>query len=280
MNSSGLCDSTKCLANVTHFTQYRYFMFSMREEDTEDDVSTECHVKVGSKDDWRAFRVSKGKNRGFLVKEPALTDTPPTTITPPTGEEEVTKRINSEEYRINNLKKLRELRELKDRVFTPRTDRFHWDLSDCFELSDERRSRHEGHEDQDADVEEGSPQQRVISPAELVANDYEYATSSLVAVRSQQDDGAPFWLGKILTCKKDPHGKVSRLVLHWLQLDAGANLYDGRYTLSYLQPTRNSRRTAWKSDVSADSVMVNFERLTKRNRLPVAVQKHLRQDLS
>ena len=111
-NWSGLCEKDKLLANITNFSQYRYFMFSRTEVYPASDLCTLCHVKIKSTEDWRPIRAVRNAPRDFLKNAPDLTRTPPTRVACPDGKEEVIKRMNSEACRIPSQRKLRELHDL------------------------------------------------------------------------------------------------------------------------------------------------------------------------
>lgn len=177
------------------------------------------------------------------------------------------KRIDSEESRINNLKKLRELHELRDKVYTGRVDSFHWDLTDCIDFHRSEKI---------VQQEESIP---MLNSEYIVKSDYNYTIGAYVAVRPEgKDDASPFWIGKIVGVKANNSGTVNQLELHWLQPETKGGVYDFLYNLSFLQHSKESKKQAWKDVVSVDSVLSTFNGLTARSRLPVSVQKQLRQD--
>jgi len=209
--------------------------------------------------------------------EPSLNQTPPTVISTPPGKIEVTKRLDSEESRIGSTKKLRELHALRDEIFSKRTLPFHWDLTDCFEMI---TATHPGRTTECEEDEELDPNMVAVPFVlnGLTGSDYNYAINSYVAARTEdKDDGAHFWIGKVVELKNNAQGVICQLLLHWLQLEKGSDIYDGKYALSYLDANRRPGMTPWKSYVPADSVMENFSHLTRRGQLPVMVQKHLRE---
>lgn len=133
-NWSGLCEQQKCLLKVSQFSQFRYFQFGSSNIGCKDSdlslVSTSCVVKVGVGEDWIPLH-KNGRKRGcgFLAFAPDLSLTPPTRIVCPNGSYEITKRIVSEEGRINSTEKLQSLYALRDYVFKEREEPFQWNLS-------------------------------------------------------------------------------------------------------------------------------------------------------
>lgn len=277
-NWSGLCETSGALAKVTLFSHFRYFLFTRRNSsiNISDDAHTSCSARVACTDQWQSLRTVQDVNGGFLSKVPNIRDTPRTLISLPPGKDEVSKRFQSEETRINSTAKLRELHEIRDHVFQVRKDIFHWNLESCLELSG--RTVRERAAESNSDNEEDRVQaiEMEMPTEELVRNDYDYEVNSYVAVNTADDDGAPFWVGKVVEKVVNAEGIVNELIVHWLQLDNGSDVYGGRYTLTFLQNGKRFRKRAWKTSVPADSVMVTFDSLTKKNRLPVRVQNQLR----
>ena len=70
-----------------------------------------------------------GFQRGILKFPPDLKLTPPLKVECPRGLDKVSKRLCSEEERINNVDNLIDLHKLRDFVFADRLDTFHWDIS-------------------------------------------------------------------------------------------------------------------------------------------------------
>lgn len=139
VNWSKLCDTENCLRKIDRVTQWRYFLFTKDPACTHTvDVKpllTKCFVKKQAVDQWQdMFKSDIGTNpRGILRYCPDLRKTPPLQIDCPDGKEQVTKRLISEEGRINNTEKMIELYELRDHIFSARTDAFHWNLDQSVE---------------------------------------------------------------------------------------------------------------------------------------------------
>lgn len=133
-NWSGLCDSECALRKVDNISQYRYFKFTSAFEEHDDitkgPLSTQCLVRHNCSESWRSlFSTNRGSNpNGILKSCPNLHNMPPLTIKCPDGQEKVTKRIYSEEGRINDPQKMIDLYGLRDFVFKDRVDAFHWNL--------------------------------------------------------------------------------------------------------------------------------------------------------
>lgn len=283
VNWSGLCHEAKCTANISNFSQYRYFLFlrkdGMHGRD-EGRCVAECHVKVKCNDDWRALRTSRQGNGGFLTQIPDLQKTPPVHTKSLHNKAEVKKRLESEEGRINNMTKLADLHDLMDDVYNPRVDNFHWDLTDCLELSGKcgavRTNNDQvggtGEEEQDArDVERQTE--------EILRNDYTYVRNSYVAVKSEQDDTTfNFWIAKVESSRTSGEERVSEIEVHWMDTQEKENPFDGKYLLSYIDSKKKAKKRAHKEWIPVESVLCNFENLTKRGRLPHLVKRQLRDD--
>lgn len=142
-NWSGLCDSENCLRKVDRMTQWRYFLFTPSSSGSETMRGhirpTTCSVKLNFDDAWqllgnRGARSQAPSVNSFLKHCPNLKNTPSQVISCPEGLDEVTKRLESEEGRVNDIDKLISLHELRDFVFQNRIDAFHWKIEDCVEL--------------------------------------------------------------------------------------------------------------------------------------------------
>lgn len=69
----------------------------------------------------------------FCEEASRLEKDPPICIHEPIGKIEMTKRLEPEEGRINNIRKQRELYVLRDSTFTSRGEDFHWNPQNCVE---------------------------------------------------------------------------------------------------------------------------------------------------
>ena len=87
-----------------------------------------CLVKRELIDEWKPLhQLPSLLNKGFLKFYPDLHETPPLIIAEPEGRTEVSKRIESEEVRIDDISRLRELLALRDEVFRDNHINFQWD---------------------------------------------------------------------------------------------------------------------------------------------------------
>lgn len=138
-NFSGLCDQENCMKKIDRITQWRYFLFTRNPSCSHQlkaaPLTTKCFVKKNSKDVWQnMFRNEVGSNPfGILRHCPDIRKTPPLNISCPEGLENVCKRLESEEGRINDAEKMITLHELRDFVFSSRVDQFHWDIQTSVE---------------------------------------------------------------------------------------------------------------------------------------------------
>ncbi len=125
-----------------------------------------------------------------------------------------------------------------------------------------------------------------------------YDIGSFVAIRkddvSNNDDGSPFWIAKIVDVFSKPGETFARrLKVHWF--DTQTNRKDENPLICRFFPCYNSRtqnaskrrkltrsdlQIAWTDIVDTDVVVLVFDGLTKRNLLPLSVQKRLAQQSS
>ncbi len=256
INWSGLCEQERVLTTVKNFSHYRFFRFFRENEPRTESLSNiSCWVKATVHDEW------KDLGSLFLKSVPDLSKTPPTIFSDSEAnmvkKAEITKRIESEEARIKEPLKLGHLKELRDAVYRPRKEKFHWNLQDCIELSKVRaldntiksnsNSQVRSHEhdndeysldlvvdgtyeeqsQEDADIEDALPAkrngnaERAKPNAQTTSNDstgYTYEMNSYVAVLAETSDKMPsFWVGKVVKVKSDEEGVVRSMTVHWFE---------------------------------------------------------------
>ncbi len=325
VNWKGLCDLEHCIRKISNITQYRYFKFTraFSEEDSMNNtpVSTMCHVRSSCYDNWKELYVGKNGDgqKGLLKKCPDIRKTPPLVISCSDSVDDITKRFVSEEGRINDTNKLMQLYELRDFVFTNRTDKFHWDLTNSAETSHcaELQSADSEADNQDHGVDEIAPkvppnsggntevEQTVLGNSESVQkwnvaaastvatetpiSKVTYNLGSFVAVQaSEPNEGgeSKFWIGKVTEKTYQPgQNYVSKIKVHWYDNKENQTPLQGQYYPCYKTGKKYSKAQArsvrrkiqipYNDMVDTDAVIVTFDNLTKRNRLPLAVQKKL-----
>lgn len=258
VNWSDLCQQEKCLSNVQGFSQYHYFRFyrtALEEHNasSSDTESTMCQVRVKSTDEWICLD-STNKKKSFLKFPPNLERTPGTKVTCPPNVTEVTKRIESEEWRISSSAKLNDLKNLRDEVFNERFEPFTWDLTQCYETrcATERTRNHIS----------GT----VVEP--VASNNYDYDVNSFVAVR-QTDSNSGFWIARILEVQNSP--SLFQLKVHWFEATQSTDTMAAKYRPAYLK--NKGQDLPWIDIVEDESVIVSFEALTRANCLPMSSRK-------
>lgn len=129
-------------------TQWRYLQYNPNSNSPSSMPgtrrSTACSVKRNCDDRWQLLGSNDKQTRAilssrFLKHCPNLINTPPLVITCPDGLDEVSKRFESEEGRVNDIEKMIILHELRDFVFQKRVNEFHWDVNNCVELEFSRQ---------------------------------------------------------------------------------------------------------------------------------------------
>lgn len=292
VNWSGLVEAEKCLRPVKQFTKFRYFSFSTSTHSDSHTmestayVPTTCNVKINVTDPWIPLPMSRTHEvSSFITNPPDLSKTPATTIASPPGVEEVTKRINSLEGRINSTVKLNALLSLRDDVFRTREELFHWDLSTIVELNIHAVLRNDDllQTPSQTDVtclmtSDPSPGTHNPSPlTDVTRNDYNYNTNEFVAIKTQLQNGSEsFGVGKVNKVLKE-NGIVTKLQVHWLEPYNSKNIYTAKYAPAKLFKGKKAVGP-WKDVVSTDSVIVTFQKLNNTRTLPSAVQRQLRSE--
>lgn len=278
-NFSGLCENENILNKIPPFSHLRYFKFKSNGKSTSADLYlTECHVKDSADSDWQLFQTT---NRRFTIRTPNLSKTPPTTTNNSQANDqlerskkEFTDRMLSEEYRINDRSKISKLKCLREKVFSQRSERFHWNVTTCPEL----KSRDLSNEIIDMDRD-------VIQEEEIeeVLNDFDYGINSFVAINPDMSNNAeiPFWIAKINKVLKNKNGIISHLLVQWYELSSGCHdIYLDRYHSCSIPNKRTKKCTPWTSKVSCDTVILKFDNLLSNNRLPSQVHKKLRLEVN
>lgn len=258
-NWSTLCERTKCLTKISGISQYHYFRFYRAQELVPETPApdgktigkvTRCAVKVQTSDEWQSI-ITNDSTKSFIFCCPSLLETPSTTTNPPPDLNEVNQRLRSEEGRINSTDKMADLYSLRDRIYQARTDSFHWDVRTGLELSH-----------WSTPIENNI----IISVgAGSTSNNYVYDLESFVAVNTH----GTFWVARILEVDE----QSSQLLVHWYDAQSSPNPLSTKYTPSYVRSKNGC--VPWTDNVPDESVIVNFESLTKSKTLPMNVRKQL-----
>lgn len=130
-------------------------------------------------------------------------------------------------------------------------------------------------------------------------NRVDYCPGSFVVVQNDDDDSTSaigFWVAKVLSVVKEGESNyAAKIKVHWYDHDS--NVSDSpdalvaKYHPCYQRATskrarrdgsssktnRKELQKPWLDTIHTDTVTVSFEKLTKRNTLPLAVQKKLAQ---
>ena len=293
-NWSGLCDAENCLKKIDRVTQWRYFLFTKDPNNNfdvkEKPVQTKCFVKKDSIDQWQElYKSDMGENpRGILRFCPDLRKTPALRVVCPEGIENITKRLDSEEGRINDPQKMTQLCTLRDFVFRARVDDFHWDLRCTFETEicgmyqstnttntshghidlgegsaiDSQLRAHSQYADDDNldDVQPQNERHESLTDAST-SNEplsrQDYTVGHYVLVRHDGPSSASnrnMWLGQIVSVNRESGRSYAHsLKVHWYDRSTSTN--DGRdilqctFNACYQQRVRKSKKTS-KSSLS------------------------------
>lgn len=230
-NWSGACEMKNLLIKVTSFSQYIYLCFGRTGGDTECEFSpsnasrilTSCKVKVNVVDEWQDLGKSRTAGMsGFINNTPDLTRTPTTHVKERHRKEYKTKRLQSEEGRINCRRKMQELYAIRDHVYKTRDEKFQWDLSRCVEGNPTSVVQMD---EILAGIERDNMALEAIDPTKLGNNEasnsssqYEYDSGSFVAISPAESSiSMPYWIGKVLKVNRCKRGVVTTLTVHWLE---------------------------------------------------------------
>ena len=264
------------------FTQFRYFTFARRAQDgssrsqTTSEFLTTCSVKGTFADNFVPLRdgtnSSTHTGKGFLCQAPDLDNVPPT-CTKALGlevKDEITKRINALETRINNASKIAELFQLRDDVYTdkPVSLPFAWP-ADCVERSASAKLKATERDDDDMSISSQEDEEET----DIEEGENEYEAGTFVAVRTKKSSD-PFWVARIRGIDLEPSGLPQKLDVFWFTPRKENNNFDSSYQACV---TKGQQLTG---KVPVQSVLVTFDTLNRDGKLPAEVRKNIRSALA
>ena len=167
-------------------------------------------MRVNCNESWKPLD-DINPNSGFLKFVPSLQNTPPTILKSPPNVTAINKCLESNEARVGCSMKMQSLRELRDRVYRDREEKFHWDLEDSFEMATNRPSDDQNgtieYEDQDSDL------------SSTPFFDFEYGAGDMVAVKTV-DGNDTFWIAEVVSVHtRTKEGVSSSLSIIWYEPD-------------------------------------------------------------
>ena len=250
INFSGLCKTEKCICKAQGITQYRYVRFTRADNGAGSSfhhVKTNCHVKRGIDDHWHPLNA--GRYSGLLLHIPIIKNTPPLDTSPPENGASVLRCFDSAEERIQNGTKMRELRQLHTRVYNRRSDPFHWNVDEMFEMNARCKEEQQTENDEDSNIQYSDSNDEEMDKDDSDDDRFEYNAGSFVAVIAS--DRSPFWIGKIQRFNK----KNETIRIIWFE-GFPLNGEDDCYEYIY-KPIDNAVDT-----ITTDTVHLNFNQLT------------------
>lgn len=270
-NLSGLFEQSKCVQNVSGFSGYRYFRFTRSVGGVQKGFySTCCDVKTRSCDEWSAFPEASGD--GFLKFVPNLEDTPPMVTRVPNNVVQVNKCLEAAEGRIKDPVKMEELRKLRNRVYTERTDPFHWELTSTFETNGDYTPTNGSARIDDSGSDEDSIQNEFM-------HDIGIAPNLFVAVKTLSDKSTRFWIAKVVAVTKvDSHDKPKEIKVRWYNTKGGSDPYSAVY-----EPTSkviDGIRRAFIDTITVRAVICRFDSLSTTRRLRKDAKMEIRAALA
>lgn len=266
-NLSGLFEKTKSVRNVHGFATYRYFRFTRSEAGIKDGYyQTSCDVKTRHCDQWTSFPVDRGY--GFLKFVPDLSKTPPTITRVPNNVAEVNKCLEAAESRVKDSEKMEDLRRLRNKVYTQRSDPFHWDLISTMEMNGD----YMGYEDR-ATEESGSESDCSSDGGNRY--DIGIAANRFVATKTFSDPKTRFWIAKVIeVTKMDFNDKPREIKLRWYNAKGNGDPYYAVYEPA--STTIDGHRRAYLDTVKCSTVICRFNELSSQRRLRDDVKIQIR----
>ena len=230
-------------------------------------MTTDCHVRATCIEEWKPLQADNADGiRSILKFLPELKQTPPEVITCPKGLEDFTAKVDSERERIVSQVKIRSLSALKKDVFRDKSYSFHWDLSTIVE----NRTLKESGTSNDLDDPIHGGDIRSSSNSK-----YTYDIGSFVAINNGFiGEGKGFWIASIVDAHRGKNRRIESLSVHWYEFYGSTNVYTGRY-----KPLKHEN-SPWVDQISTETILLCFPRLTSDKRLPAAVSHFLREHSS
>lgn len=257
-NLSGLFEKVKCVYNVHGFSEYRYFRFTRAQGVTRGFYQTSCDVKTRHCDEWLPFP-AKGGN-GFLRFAPNLAETPPILTRVPNNVIQVNKCLDAAESRVKNPEKMEELRGLRDRIYTQRSDAFHWDLATTFEMNGDYLVIGE-----DGPVEESGIEIE-SSDDDDDRRDIGIAANKFVATKTVTDPRTRFWIAKVIEVTKfDSYDRPKEIKVRWYTAKGSGDPYFAVYEPASTLIDGHLR--AFLANVKVSTVICRFNQLSSKRRL-------------
>ena len=220
-------------------------------------LETLCEVKVKHADEWVKLKTKEGSN-SFLKICPDLTATPETKTDPPDNILEVNRHLNSVEERIGDISKVRDLRDLRDRVYRRREVPFHWELGSTFEENGDYQnasSVNSSDEEEEGEADVGPK--------------FEYEAGCFIAVKTNRHESCKFWIARIL--RNYANGS---LLVRWYIVRGTQDEFTGQYEVA--KRPLGSDFAPYDAVLDPKMVLVYFDSLSRKGTLRAQTQSALR----
>lgn len=259
-NFSGALNDQGCvIATMSNLQTYRKFTFEIDEGSPGRKVSCKAGMSMITKrSNWVTLPVLEQNIGAFLKNIPDMCRAPPVTLKRYNEEElkSISTRLRKTETRIADRLKFQELQDELDRLANPSVSTPEWNFRSLLAILD---SLEDPSDELLAQEEEG----------QVEADDgLTYNVGEMITVNCglQATSVTPFWVACIKEVRQEV-GQVATLMVQWYEVcpervETPNLCYRGRY-----RPLQNF------DDISASSVLVNFDALTITKHLPVTVQK-------
>ena len=213
------------------------------------------------------------KGHGVLLCAPDLLKTPPTNTKLLENLDEVNKCLASVEERVKSISEMQSLYKLRDEVYKGKEMPFHWGRDDCVEL----KGQFLHGESVECD-ESGEDERAALEINDILRHTYEYRKGNMVAVKASSRE---FWIAEILDVYSNENGEPADLLLRWYEVRGKAEKdpYEASYKPAVLSTGRGTAREnkPWTDKQSTETVMVCFEKLNAKNKLPANASKRIRE---
>ena len=266
---------------MPRFTHYRFFKFVRVKGSARapsEHYSTSCFVKVADCEDFKE-EIREGK--GFLNFAPDLRATPSLAVVSPKNGTEVDKRLASVQGLMRRRRDVKDLQNLRRKVYRSRVQKFDWKLEQIPEMNGayapgEAKLASKGDEEgSDAgDEAEHADNGEYMDDALM---DYAYTAGEFVAVIDEEGDHLGFWITRVKEVREGADGVAEELEVTWFESQktrGRSNPLDTRYEVA------TKKGKVWDGIVSVNSVCATCDSHTPTGFLYASTKKAIHSSMA
>lgn len=182
---------------------------------------------------------------------------------------------------------MEELYALRDHVFWNRLKSFHWNSERAFECNsgsilwpDIKAETVIGYKGTDT-VESIRTGNGAVNE-ETVHNNHNYEENAFLIVKAYTTRfsySPQFWIGRVTSTEKSTCRQTTKLFTRWYEQYSNGDFSSARFTPSFTPDSAGTQK-ARKYSIDTDTMLLNFESLTKAIKLSMVVQRYIQRDLS